>query len=554
MSETAARLRPSQLALLALLALAARLPTLGLRGIVEGDGVHYASLARDLLAGDPSALGNPYWSNLWPAVIALVSAVSGLPVVEAGRIASLASGALLAPATALLARRAGGPLAGLAAGLAVAGHPWLIHFSTLVFSESFFALLLVLLLLAALAAADAPSLPRAAGVGLVGGLAVVTRPEAFAALLLALLLLVGAATRRDGPRRAARLALAAAAVVLAFLAARAAICWRYYGVLDLGIGSKGAANLLLGLAGDDAARERLSNEVTDAGENRLDAEVRRASLLGFVLREPGRVARHALDNLGRIGAGLRRVLPPLPVALGRSGLPAAGAPAFTLALLAVVACILLGWGVALALREPAARPTAALLLASIALHAAGLALTNVHERLVLALVPLALVFLGLGLARAAARLAPRAAAVVACAPLIATGVLSLAAVLRAPALAYGDDPLAAREAGLWLRQRFTPDVRLMTPSPAVAFYFLDAAHKENEVDMPWAPYERLLALARREGVALLAAPQWYLEAARFPAAERLNRPGGDHAGLVHLASVGGPAPYTVHVYRVAPEP
>jgi 4-amino-4-deoxy-L-arabinose transferase-like glycosyltransferase len=543
------------LAAVVLLALAARLPTLGLRRVVEGDGVHYAALARDALAGDLSALGNPYWSNLWPAAIALTSAVSGLPVVEAGRLASLVSGSLLAAATALLGERLFGPLTGLAAGLAVAGHPWLIHFSSLVFSESFFALLLVLLVLAALAALRRPDGARALLLGLVGGMALVTRPEAFSTLLLALLLLALAAARGRGGPAAIRLVVTAGAVACAFLAVRAAICWHYYDVIDFGVGSKGTANLILGLAEDDAARERLSNEATEAGGNRLDEQVRGTSLVGFVLRHPALVARHAASNVPRIATALRNVLPPLPVALGRSGLPGEGPMAVALALLAWLAAALFALGAFSAFQHRGTRVGAALLAAIVALHLAGLALLNVHDRLVVVLAPLALVVFAHGLARTATlALASRAALGAMTAVLLAFGGLSALAVLRAPALAYGDDPPAAREAGLWLAARFGREIRLMTPSPAIAFYFYDSAHKENEVDLPWAPYDRLMAFARREGVAVVAAPAWYLEAAAFPSAPQLTRPGGDHPGLAHLATVGGPRPYCVHLFKVEPGP
>jgi hypothetical protein len=243
------------------------------------------------------------------------------------------------------------------------------------------------------------------------------------------------------------------------------------------------------------------------------------------------------------------------VALGRSGLPEEGWPRLGLARLARLSAVLFVIGALLALREPAARRGALLLAAAIALHLAGLGLLNVHDRLVVALVPLSLVFFGHGLARVARALtAPRAAAAAVVAALLGFGGLSLAALLRAPALAYSDDPPAAREAGEWLLAHVSRDTRVMTPSPAVAFYFYDSARKENEVDLPWAPYEALLALARREGVALLAAPEWYLEAARFPSAPQLARPEGEHPGMLHVASVGSPPPYRVHLYRVLPEP
>jgi hypothetical protein len=63
---------------LTLFAAALRVPTLSLRHLVEGDGVHYAQLARSILAADFSGLANPYWSNLWPAVIAATSWLTGL--------------------------------------------------------------------------------------------------------------------------------------------------------------------------------------------------------------------------------------------------------------------------------------------------------------------------------------------------------------------------------------------------------------------------------------------------------------------------------------------
>ncbi len=136
-------------AALFLFALVLRVPMLSVRRMAEGDGVHYATLARDILAGDLSGLANAYWSNLWPGVIAATAWLTGLDVVLAGRTASLVAGSLLAPATAALACQVLGRRTGLIAGFLVAIHPWLIHFSTLVFTESFFALLLVMTLLSA---------------------------------------------------------------------------------------------------------------------------------------------------------------------------------------------------------------------------------------------------------------------------------------------------------------------------------------------------------------------------------------------------------------------
>ena len=547
--------RRSAVALAAILALAgvARVPTLGLRRVVEGDGVHYAGLARDIMAGDLSGIVNPYWSNLWPAAIAVTSTLTGLDVVEAGRLTSLASGILLAPATALLAARILGPLAGLAAGLAVAGHPWLIHFSTLVFTESFFGLLLVLLLLAGTRAIRSSSGRDAALVGVLAGSAIVTRPEALSTLLVVLAFVGLRLVRAQGWGVASRRVALALALAGSFLALRATVCYHFYDVLDLGIGSKGTANLLLGLAEDDAAKERLSNEINADGSNRLDQEVRHSSLFAFAFDHRRLVAVHTLKNLGRLAASVRDVFPPLPVSLGRSALPSGGPLPMALALLAPATLLLAGIGLVEGLRDSATRAGSLLLLAAIGLYFLGIAPLNVHYRLVVSPTPLLLIFFGHGLARSL-RLITERGAIAATALLLVTGTLSTFAVLHAPALAYGDDPLAQKQAGLWLLEHAGRDTKVMTPSPAIAFYLYDSARKENEIDMPWAPYDQMLSLARREGVQLVAAPEWYLEAARFPAAPQLLSAEGDHPGLQHLATVGAPRPYRVFIYRLLPEP
>src|SRR5262249_59210975 len=102
---------------------------------------------------------------------------------------------------------------------------------------------------------------------------------------------------------------------------------------------------------------------------------------------------------------------------------------------------------------------------------------------------------------------------------------------------YGREPPVQKEAGLWLRERFPQDARLMIVSRAIAFYFYDAEHQQNAVELPWAEYARLLDFARQKGVTIIAASQWQLEAARFPAARDLV-PDAPHPGLTYVASLG----------------
>lgn len=516
----------------ATLALALRLPTLALREIVEGDGVHYAWLARALLAGDASGLANPYWSNLWPGVIAAASAVTGLDPVAAGRWASLAAGVLLAAGTGLLAERVFGRAAGIVAALAVAVHPWLIHFSTLVYTESLFAVLLVAVLLAADSTMREPRPARAMLLGVAAGGALLTRPEAWAAILAAMGGLL--ACRRH------RAAAIAAFILAACVLGRAGLVHRHHGRWDFGIGSKGTVNLLLGLAATDPERERLVREVDAEGGSRLEERSRQTSLVRLLWSEPHLMGRHYAGNLSRAAAACARVFPPLPAAPGYQRIGASAA-----------LCLTLGAaGAVLGLRARRSRGPALLVLATLGLHLAGLAALLVHDRLVVALAPLFVVLLAGGVARATAvrpRLQPGLLGAVA-ATLVLCGPVSLAAVMRAERPAYAAEPPVQREAARWLASRVPPPVRIMSPTRATAYYLLDDADSEGDVDLPWGGLAEVLAVARGRGVDVIVASEWHLDASAHPAAAELTA-GISAAGIEHLATLGR-RPERIFVYRV----
>jgi len=534
---------------LALWAAALRLPTLPLRRLVEGDGVHYAQLARSILAGDFSGLANPYWSNLWPALIAATSLFTGLGVVAAGRLAALVSGVFLVLAVATLATRLFGPTAGVVAGMLGAAHPWLIHFSTLVFTESFFALLVVSVLLVAPHAAE--STRAAAGAGLLAGSAVVTRPEAYAvvAAVLAALALATGPTRA----RVARLGLFASLVLL-FVLGRAVLVHRYYGYWDFGVGTKGTANLFVGLAHDDRDMERISTEVGADGRNLLAQRAQEATLLGFALAHPAVLIPHVGQNLAGLFASALRVFPFVPLVGGRPPLWAGGWPA-VLALGAVAVSGLAALGLVWACQAPASRRRALLLLAAGGLYLLGLSPLFVHDRLVVSLVPLFLVFLAYALARGAtillgSHLRARRVLVVALALL---GVLSLIRLREARALDYAADPPVQRETGEWLRAHYTQDVRLMTAAASVGFYFYDAGHAGNELRLPWGEPERVLGLAHEQRATLLVLPDWHLRAVQHPATPLLD-PASAPPALRHVVTLGDPARGRMIVYEIVAPP
>jgi hypothetical protein len=512
-----------------LLALALRLPLMTGHLLAEGDGVHYATLARAILAGNASGLANPYWSNLWPAVIAAVAWLTRLDVVTAGRVASLVAGAGLAPATAALAARTLGRPTGIVAGLLVAGHPWLIHFSTLVFTESLFALLLVMVLQSAVRREGAGG---AAATGAWAGLALLTRPEAHAAIIAVLLAFL-AAGRSQGRAMAVRRASVFLLVVLSFVLGRALVVHRYHGRWDFGA-TKATANLLWGLAENDRDKERVRTELTGDGENALAWKARHESSLALALAHPGGVARHVVVNCAALVASSLRVFPFVPPVGGRPP-PWAGGwpPVLTLWALGLSAVALAG--LAWSLREGG---PGRLLAATGLLYAAGLAPFAVHDRLVVALAPLFLVFLAHGLALGAARLPSRAwTRWSLAAGSVILGLLSLAALLRAPGLDYARDPVVQRQAGEWLAARYPQDAVLMTAAPCVDFYFHDAAHPGREVSLPWADYPGVVEAARRQQVNLLAIPEWHLRATEHPAAAALLHPETCQGELHHLATL-----------------
>jgi hypothetical protein len=514
-----------------LFALALRLPLLPGHLLAEGDGVKYATLARAILAGDASGLANPYWSNFWPAVIAAVAWLTRLDVVTAGRVASLVAGSCLAPATAALTGRTLGRRTGLVAGLLVAGHPWLIHFSTLLFTESLFAFLLVVLLLSAI---RRQGVAGAAATGVWAGLALLTRPEAQAAIAAVLLGFL-AAGRSKGRAQAARRAAVFLVVVLVFVLGRALVVHRYHGRWDLG-GTKATANLFWGLAESDRDKERVRTELNECGENALARKAREENPLAFVFAHPGRVARHVLFNGAALVACSLRVFPFVPLVGGRPPLWWGGWPpvlALWAVALSVVALVGLGWS----LRDggPARLPAATGLL-----YAAGLAPFTVHDRLVVALAPLFLVFLAHGLVRGVRQLLPNRAWTLWClaAGAVILGLVSLAALLRAPELDYARDPVVQREAGEWLAARYPQETVLMTAAPCVDFYFHDAAHSGREVSLPWADYPGVVEAARRQEVSLLAIPEWHLQATQHPAADTLLHPETCREELRLLATLG----------------
>jgi 4-amino-4-deoxy-L-arabinose transferase-like glycosyltransferase len=127
------------------------------------------------------------------------------------RLTGSVFGAVTIIAIGLIARRLAGPRAGLIAAGVAAVYPILVTADGALMSESLYGALVAGALLTAYALVEAPSVPRGVGLGVLLGLAALTRGEA---LILVVLLLVPVVRRPRG-RSAALATVVAALAVLA---------------------------------------------------------------------------------------------------------------------------------------------------------------------------------------------------------------------------------------------------------------------------------------------------------------------------------------------------
>jgi 4-amino-4-deoxy-L-arabinose transferase-like glycosyltransferase len=183
-----------------------------LRG--RGDSAYYHGLANLIADGRGyvapgfdavTALHPP----LFPLLLSLPS-LAGLDGWQAHRVANAVVGTGAIVVVGLLARRVAGERAGLVAALLAALSPVLVSADAAVMSETLLGLLTAAAGLAAYQLLDAPSVARAAALGVAIGLAALTRGEG---LLLIVVLALPVALRLR-PRRLATLGVVALAVVV----------------------------------------------------------------------------------------------------------------------------------------------------------------------------------------------------------------------------------------------------------------------------------------------------------------------------------------------------
>jgi hypothetical protein len=532
-----------RLAAVGVAALAARLILLLLRGdyLVYDEG-YYLLLARSLGSEEGFRLnGLPHvaLSPLQPALVVLLSAL-GAPEVWASRLLAAAAGACLVFPVGALGALIGGPAAGLAAAVVVAGAPPLMTFVPFFPGETwnlYFGaepLFLLATFGAALAAARLDATGRwtwGVAAGSLGAAAYLSRGEGvIVAGALTLVLTARLALRRAGtaPWRGLVLAVVAGGVV------SAPYLWHLR--RTLGRWALSGRVQAMVAARPDAPGRSLA-ETTRRGGAVLEEFVWGGNPERFLREHYGlsrdgtRMASQYWGVAGRPVATRPAGLPPAPVLRDtvpdsppgsrlRTAGRALGAvmPAW-LGLVGLAGIVvLLGRGGAQA-DSPGARPAAIWLLPPLAAAIVPAAVTYPEPRALLPLVPIAALGAGWLWAQSLPELRNRTRHGRRWATALATALLIMLAFpaardgLRA---ARGDTPLqqvasAQRAVGTYLRERLPENAIVMSWHPAVGVW----AERDWRV-LPYESFERIVRYAQAQRVGAIVFSRFHPSPLRDP--------------------------------------
>ncbi len=540
--ECPPRRRGLFLAFLVVLAVGLRLSLYGYHQIIEGDGVHYAALAR-LISHEGNFLGaaNEYWSNLWPLVISLFDLVVH-NIELAGRLASTLFGALTVIPVYLFAREFLSTRTSLVAASLVVPQPYLLRFSVLLYTESFYTFLFSLTLWLGIRLVKSPGKgDRWLLLGLAVGAGLWTRPEILApALVFLLVALARSFSGRVLVKRVAAGFLVFSGTILFFLASRAVLVHHYQAKWHFGFGEKAGINIREGsLFYDFGDHEKYLNRFENGRFVNLDRS--KEGLIALFWKNRIGVLSRIKDNSGRVIQSASNVLGPT------KGMPRYRKLGIALILLGVLAACLAG----------ETRRWTLLLVAILAVYSTPWLLIFVAERFIVPLAVISVVFAAAGLIifeRGVAALFKRRR-------LSAWPVLPLFFVtvflLRTASWARHDrdfiwekDPVVQKDAGLFLKDSFPQTTKILTWGPHIPFYFYDGNPYTLSIpNIPWAPYEEVIDFVRKQKVDLLVLPEWVLLTSDFPI-KSLASEDARPDGLELIAVIGRDKPERVWIYKV----
>ncbi|MBM3284340.1 MAG: glycosyltransferase family 39 protein [Candidatus Aminicenantes bacterium] len=534
------------LAFLVLLAMALRLLLFHRHQIIEGDGVHYAALARLISReGNFSGAANEYWSNLWPLAIAAFD-VFVRDIELAGRLASALFGSLTVIPVFFVAREFLNTRTSLAAASLVVAQPYILRFSVLLYTEAFYTFLLTWVLWLGIRLIRSPARwERWLLFGLSIGLGLWTRPEIQApAFLLTAAALVCIGLKRLSIHKALKGGLIFAGVILISLFSRALLIQHYQGTWQFGFGEKAVINIRMGvLAYDHAEAEKFLNAFENGQFVNLWQQ--RSSLLPFLWENRARVLGRMKLNLPRIYQSCVAVLAPT------RGVRWHRRAAWSLAFLGLLGMLISG----------KTRRWALLLILIFLAYSLPWLLVFVLDRFVVPLAVISILFTAAGLLVLESGISSLFKRRRLAAWPVVSFVIVLSFIMRTSTWARHDrhfiwenDPVVQKEAGLFLKENFPQETRILTWGPHIPYYFYDGNPYDPCIqNIPYAPYEAVMEYVHREKIALLALPEWLLIGSDFPI-KGLAAEGAQAEGLEFVKMIGRDQPERVWIYKVLPKP
>jgi 4-amino-4-deoxy-L-arabinose transferase-like glycosyltransferase len=506
-------------------ALLFRIAFLGSRSVLVGDETHYAESLHRFLNGQFLAGFSDFWSFFYPLSAFPFGFFSG--DAEAGlRLLSVFSGAAVVIPCVYLARRLWSRSAVVFAGLFVVLHPSLIEFSTAALTQSLYSLLLVLSLLLFIGFMQSGGRWRLVLLGIVLGLAYLTRQEAQFFMALAFL---GLILGKGGPalRGSFGARLFRAAAVAAFFVV---VISPYFLLLHQKTGrwtggSKASVNLSSSLIWEKGpARERYVYGLNDEGTERRIEEIGRESVTSVLWRQKKVIASKYVLEFSRGFANMPKLLSSpflfflIPLGLfGRK------------------------W------KEQNRGAELVMLLVGISPFALY-ALFEIEIQYLVPFLPVYLLWAARGCGVffdwfktnvTAHRVASAVVMVLIFASLLAYTGRRHVAVARTQTLIY-------KEIGTWIRENEAGPVRVLAHSACPIGYY---AGNPRAGFIPWADIEGLLRYARHHDFTLLVVDEAYFREYRPFLAGLLDDP---PAGLEEVKRFARPTGETIVLYRLIP--
>jgi hypothetical protein len=478
------------------MALLIRVFTFQFHPTIEGDGIHYASLARSIvLERDLKAGLQPYRASFYQFIVA-ATALLIKDVELAGRLVSAAMGSLLVIPVFSLGSRLFSEVVGWISAVLVVVHQVLIRYSAMLYVESTFLFLLYAGLALAWLLLKRKTVGCALMTGFLMGMSACIHPQGSAYIGIPLItLMLQFATVKAGNR------LVLARLTLALLLAFAIAVVPFYLMVgatggQTPVGSKVLVNLIGGedIDATDPQRtvERMRSLDEDGSELGIRSEMRETSVASYIFNHLGELASRCYRNLGKLDRDI------LQQAIRPSQLTG------TQTLFAIF--VVLGvFGV------PWRKETAGSQLYLLTIVAYVFALQAIfffHTRLVLPILPVFLIWAASGIAQLGTWIRrtlmnlgfqsfgdyPT---------LFWTALLILFSLFLVNNLRLGNafvDPVAVhdKQIGLWMKAHLSQDTTIMTDNPYVPFYFFDG--RQRYVALPYDTCERVVGYAQANQV------------------------------------------------------